>query len=531
MKTTADVQARVAQGRLRGTLSADAAVRSFKGVPYAAPPVGPLRWRAPQPPARWDGVRPATAYGPAAPQPRIPATSLYFAGDQRQSEDCLYLNVWGPADPDERRPVIVWLHIGAFLFGSGSAGPGPISDYDGEALARAGAVVVTVNYRLGRLGFLAHPWLTAESPDGTSGNYGLLDQIAALEWVRDNITAFGGDPGRVTIAGVSAGAASISALMSSPLARGLFHRAIAGSGGLFGPLADSCGINDLLQDLPAAERSGERLTRLLDVRALDELRALSPERLAAAHPPAERPFRMAFLPVPVGRGDFDTGWPIVDGVLLPASPYEVFRRSEQAAVPLLTGNAANEAAPMPGLDSTAAHIADARAEYGDLSDRFLRLYPAHTSAEAFAATTTANGDRVFTWQNWTWARLHARTATTYFYRWNHQPPIPPGTRYAEPAPGAFHASEIPYAFNRLQTRDWDWRPLDHDLARLLSGYWTAFAANGDPNGPGRPTWTPFAPHQPRALHMGATTTMDEIPHRARLDLLDEHYAHLRRNGR
>ncbi|MFD0662660.1 carboxylesterase family protein [Thermocatellispora tengchongensis] len=314
---TTRTEVRTAHGRLGGTLSGDRAVRAFKGIPYAAPPVGPLRWRPPRPAPRWDGVRPATAYGPVAPQPAIPATSLYFAGDQSQSEDCLYLNVWGPADPAERRPVIVWFHIGAFLFGSGSAGAGPVSDYDGEALARAGAVVVTVNHRLGRLGFLAHPWLTAESPDGASGNYGLLDQIAALRWVQENIEVFGGDPTRVTVAGVSAGAASISALMTSPLARGLFHRAIAGSGGLFGPVAESCGINDLIQDLPAAERSGVRLGDLLGVRSPEELRALSPQRLASVHPQAERPFRMDFLPVPVGRGDFDTAWPIIDGHAVP----------------------------------------------------------------------------------------------------------------------------------------------------------------------------------------------------------------------
>lgn len=493
---------------------------------YAAPPVGPLRWKAPRPPASWEGVRPATAYGPVAPQPPVPPSSLYFPGERPQSEDCLHLNVWSPAEPEEPRPVIVWFHIGAFLYGSGSAGAGPSSDYDGEAPARAGVVAVTVNHRLGRLGFLAHPWLTAESPEGASGNYGLLDQIAALRWVQENIAAFGGDPSRVTVAGVSAGAAAVSALMSSPLARGLFHRAIAGSGGLFGPVAESVGINDLLQDLPAAERSGTRLTGLLGVRSLDELRALGPAELAAAHLPAERPFRMAFLPVPVGRGDFDTAWPVVDGHVLPRSPYEVFSAGEQAHVPLLTGNAAGEAAAMPRLGDAAAYRADAEREYGDLAGRFLSLYPAETDEEAVTASATANGDRIFTRQNRTWARLHARTGgATWLYRWEHEPPVPDG--YAEGRPGAFHACEIPYAFGTLDARDWEWRPIDRELAATLSGYWTAFAATGDPNGGGRPSWQPYVPDRPAALSFAARITQGPLPDAARLAFLDEHYSRLR----
>ncbi|SEM26272.1 para-nitrobenzyl esterase [Nonomuraea pusilla] len=345
--------------------------------------------------------------------------------------------MWSPAEPEEPRPVIVWFHIGAFLYGSGSAGAGPSSDYDGEAPARAGVVAVTVNHRLGRLGFLAHPWLTAESPEGASGNYGLLDQIAALRWVQENIAAFGGDPSRVTVAGVSAGAAAVSALMSSPLARGLFHRAIVGSGGLFGPVAESVGINDLLQDLPAAERSGTRLTGLLGVRSLDELRALGPAEL-----------------------------------------------------------------------------------------RFLSLYPAETDEEAVTASATANGDRIFTWQNRTWARLHARTGgATWLYRWEHEPPVPDG--YAEGRPGAFHACEIPYAFGTLDARDWEWRPIVRELAATLSGYWTAFAATGDPNGGGRPSWQPYVPDRPAALSFAARITQGPLPDAARLAFLDEHYSRLR----
>ncbi|GAA2911373.1 carboxylesterase family protein [Streptosporangium fragile] len=539
------VRVTVAQGALQGALSADGVVRSFKGVPYAEPPVGALRWRAPRPARSWAGVRPATRFGPVAPQPMLPGTSLYSGGPQPQSEDCLYLNVWAPAEPAGARPVLVWFHLGAFLFGSSSDSPSGTPIYDGEALARAGAVVVTVNYRLGRLGFLAHPRLTEEAPYGASGNYGLLDQVAALEWVRDNIAAFGGDPGRVTIWGLSAGSAGVSALMTSPLARGLFHRAIGQSAGLFGPVADSVGINDMLQDLDAAHRTGEKLATALGARSAEDLRRLPPERLAAVHLPADRPFRMDMLPFPAGRGDFDSCWPIVDGHLLPRSPYETFSAGEQAPVPLITGFAGNEASSMPGLPTVEAYLADARTEYGELAERFLRLYPADTDDEAFAATATANGDRIFRWQNWTWARLHAAThpGMTWFYQWERVPPIPPGADLAERDPRAFHGSEIPYAFRNLHARPWHWTRVDRDLSDALSAYWLAFAESGDPNhgdpnrggpdrgGPDRgerPAWSPFDPERPRPLHFADRVAEAELSHRDRLDFLDDHYRRLRR---
>ena len=251
----------VSEGLLAGVASADGRVRAFKGVLYARPPVGAWRWRLPQPPLRWDGVRPAADFGPSCPQFRVRANSLYAGGHERQSEDCLSLNVWTAAAAlDERRPVMVWFHLGAFQFGGTSV---PL--YDGEQLARAGVVVVTVNHRLGRLGFLAHPELSAESADRSSGNYGIHDLIQALRWIAENIAAFGGDPDRVTIFGLSAGSMSVSMLMASPLARGLFHRAIGQSGASLGPVGASCGITDSMQDLHHAERTGLALAKSLGV--------------------------------------------------------------------------------------------------------------------------------------------------------------------------------------------------------------------------------------------------------------------------
>jgi para-nitrobenzyl esterase len=526
---------RIEQGRLRGVATADGIVHAYRGIPYAEPPVGPLRWRPPRPPASWDGVRRADSYGPAAPQPPVPARSLYHPGPEPRSEDCLYLNVWTAAGPGDRRPVLVWFHMGAYLFGSGSAGAGPRSLYDGEQLARAGAVVVTLNHRLGRLGFLAHPELTAESEHGASGNYGLMDHVAALEWVRRNIAAFGGDPDRVTIFGLSAGSYSVSHLMASPLARGLFHRAIGQSGAAFGPAGDTCGVNDLIQDLPAGERTGVRLAEALGARSLEELRALSPERLMAVPLPSDEPARMTMNlgPERFGRGAFESGYPVVDGHLLPTEVHEVFRAGRQHDVPLITGWVANEAAGVGGVATLEDHVADAREEYGDAAGRFLELYPASTDAEAFRASAASNGDRIFVAQNWAWARAHGRTgsAPTFLYHWSRVPPIPPSAGYVERDPGAFHSAEVPYVFRHVgvegHARDWDWTAADVRLSDAISSYWLAFAETGDPNRAGLPDWPAFDEAAPVAMHFGDDVAAGPVPDREKLAFWDDHYARAR----
>ncbi|MEA2284734.1 MAG: para-nitrobenzyl esterase [Solirubrobacteraceae bacterium] len=530
---------RAAEGRLRGAVTADGAVRAFKGIPYARAPTGERRWRPPEPADQWDGVREATAYGPVCPQPVLPEASLYFAGREPQSEDCLFLNVWTAAGRGDRRPVMVWLHMGAFLFGSGSArvsgadAATSMSLYDGEGLARAGAVVVTLNHRLGRLGFLAHPALSAESPHGGSGNYGLLDQIAALEWVRDNIAAFGGDPGRVTLFGLSAGSYSVSHLMTSPLARGLFHRAIGQSGAAFGPTKPSCGVNDAMQDLASAERTGLEVAAALGATSVADLRARSPEEIMSAPLPRELGrWAMDLSPVPYRRGDFDSGYPIVDGHVLPDNVFDVFGRGDQMDVPLITGSVANESSGVPGLPSLQDYVDDSRAEYGDMADAFLELYPASDDREAFAASAASNGDRIFVWQNWTWARLHSRTARSpvFAYHWSRVPPIPAGAAVCERDPRAFHSSEVPYVFRHLHVRDWDWDARDHALSEAISGYWLRFAERGDPNGGERPAWPSFSGPAPAVMHFGDAAAPGPVPRRDRLDFWDAWYERWRACG-
>jgi para-nitrobenzyl esterase len=526
---------RIAEGRVAGVATPDGVVRAFRGIPYAAPPVGGLRWRPPQPVASWDGVRRADSYGPVAPQPPIADRSLYFPGREPQSEDCLYLNVWTAGSPGDRLPVLVWLHMGAYLFGSGSAGPGPRSLYDGEELARAGVVVVTLNHRLGRLGFLAHPWLTAESEHGASGNYGLMDCVAALQWVARNAAAFGGDPERVTLFGLSAGSYTISHLMASPAAAGLFHRAIGQSGAAFGPAGETCGSNDLIQDLQAAEVTGVQLSEALGATTLEELRGLSPERLLAARiPPREPPrWTMDLSPEPIARGAFETGYPVVDGHLLPREVHATFAAGAQHDVPLITGSVANEASGVPGLPTLRDFLADARAEYGDMAERFLELYPAGNDAEAHRASAAATGDRIFTAQNWTWARLHSRAARSpvFYYHWSRVPPIPSSELLVEREPGAFHSAEVPYVFRHVGRagygRDWDWQPVDERLSDAISSYWLAFARTGDPNTVGLPPWPAFDEVAPSAMRFGDEVGAGPVPRADRLAFWDAFYGRSR----
>lgn len=475
-----------------GTISGeqDGGMRKYLGIPYAAPPVGERRWQPPQPVEPWSGVRACTAYGPSCPQEGIPLGPF---GVGRTSEDCLYLNVWTPAaTPDDRLPVMVWIHGGSFVSGSGSL---PL--YAGDRLAAAGdVVVVTINYRLGPFGFLAHPALSAESAEGSSGNYGLLDQVAALDWVQDNAEAFGGDPGRVTVFGESAGAISILDLMASPLAEGSFQRAIVQSGILWeNGLGSMTGTT-----LAEAERAGVAFGRRLgvppdsnDAATLEALRAVpAPDLLAEA-----------------GRGvDFLTEGlafkPVVDGYVLPRSATSVFEAGEQMDVPLLIGSNADEGelflAQMRPL-TPAQYRAYVRATFGEYADDVLALYPASTSNEVRRAMSRMLTEMGFASS----ARFAAAAvaeggqARAFLYQFTRVPPLA-GEQFGLPK-GAFHGLEIPYVFGQAELFGVN-DPVDLRLSEAMMGMWTRFAATGDPNEAGDALWPPYSPDDDRHLELG-----------------------------
>lgn len=453
-------------------------LRVFKGIPYALPPVGPARWRPPSPVPRWQGTRDATAFGPRCPQPDYAAGSIYCTGPMPTSEDCLSLNVWAPAGAQDA-PVYVWIHGGALWRGSSRD---PL--YDGARLAGSGVVVVSFNYRLGVLGYLAHPELSAESPDGISGNYGLLDQIAALEWVRDNIAAFGGDPANVTVGGESAGALSVMYLMASPRARGLFGRAIAQSAYMI----SSPALREAQQGEKPAEAAGLDMAARLGASGIAALRAMDAQELAIAAP------RAGFQPSGV-----------VDGVLLPRQLVEIFDRGEQARVPILAGFNSGEIRSlrflMPEMpESPAAYESAIRDRLGDLSDDFLRLYPAGSMAESTTGESimgesimAALRDALY---GWTAQRLvTGQTALgmpAYQYIFDHGYP-------AAEAAGmhAFHAAELPYIFGTAQTTPALWPKVpetaeEERFTAAMMGYWASFMKSGVPQAPGQPAWRPYS---------------------------------------
>lgn len=516
--------AKVEQGGLQGLQSEDGAVRKFLGVPYASPPVGELRWRPPTAPQAWSGLRSAVRPGPIAPQSQPVPSSLYYGGPALESEDCLYLNViTGPAG-DRQRPVMVWLHFGAFQFGSGT---NPI--YLGERLARAGATVVTINYRLNRLGFLAHPALSEESAEGSSGNYGLLDQLAALEWVQRNVEAFGGDPGCVTLFGLSAGGHSVHLLRSSPLAKGLFHRAIAQSGVGFAPTIDGPGDPAGMQSLRAAEEAGLELGELLGAATAKELRALPAKQLAGAvlARSAGR-WRLPFLPpeVTFGLQVFDSGYPIIDGHVLPRSPLETFEAGKQVDVPTITGSAANESSGIPFVSTLTDYLAELEAAFGQDAEQAMRLYPADSDATVAKASGDLFGERMFTWAGWKGARLQTATgsAPVFYYSFRHAPPLPPHNQIVErDNAGAFHGAEVFYLFGSFAERDWLWRDEDRLLAERISAYWVNFARTGDPNGGELPLWPRFDASEQTMVFDPDPHAVAEVPGRERLVLFDRLY--------
>lgn len=472
---------------------------SYKGVPFAAAPVGNLRWRPPAPHAPWTGTRNATVFSPACMQQGV---SMPGETPPAISEDCLYLNIWKPTSRVRAHlPVIVWIHGGGYRNGSAAM---PL--YWGDRLAREGVIVVTIAYRLGPLGFLALPELTRESPQHSSGNYGLMDQIAALQWVQRNIAAFGGDPNRVTIAGQSSGAISVSVLMASPRTKGLFQRAIGESGGLFEPL--QLAPSYLLAN---AERDGEKYVSSLHVSSLQELRLLPAAGLLG--------------------GDNAGGitHPVIEPYVLPLSPSEAFAAATQVDVPLLVGSNAEEARALTDITrvKAATFAADVENSFGQLPSAIIAAYPHDTDREARQARLDLERDLRFGWDMWAWARLQAATGHehVYYYLFTQQPPFPVGSVYE--GWGASHFAELWYVFDHLDQAPWSWTRSDRRLAAAMSRYWVNFARSGNPNGPAVPVWPAYSNTDNKVQYLGEPIATGGVANIDRLKILDAVYTTVR----
>lgn len=510
----------IESGRLIGETLADSDIRRFLGIPYAEAPVGDLRWKPPVPVRAWSGARDALEFGPSSWQAPPPAESLYSGGETEFSEDCLNLNVWTGPESSTNRPVMVWLHYGAYQFGSAS---NPM--YDGASLAAAGVTVVSVNSRLGRLGFLAHPELSAESPVGASGNYGLMDQIEALTWVQRNIAAFGGDPGNVTLFGVSAGGNSVHNLRSSPFAKGLFHRAIAHSGPGVSKMISGFGHPAYAQDLASGEQAGAELADMLGASSIDDLRAMPVEQLMTPQlPRTEGDWAFDLIPgAAISLHVFDAAYPVIDGYVLRTSALDAYADGSVHDVPLLVGNVGNEASGLPYVPTLAAYREWVSAEFGDRCDELLRLYPASTDDEAKQSSRELLGDQVFVSSSWTAARLHAANceSTVRHFRFLRVPPIPNDSDIVERScAGAFHAADVYFVFNTLDARDWPWTGQDRELAARMQRSWVSFATSGDATDGGRFEWPQFDTNQPVSRVWDLDDRIDDVSNRERMAFWD-----------
>jgi len=482
---------KTANGVLEGAVNAETGVRIFKGVPFAEPPVGELRWKPPMPPKDWTGVRKADKFGPSAMQLPVFGDIVTSSRASGMSEDCLYLNVWTPAASDkERLPVLVYFYGGGFAAGDGSE-----PRYDGESMARKGIVTITVNYRLGVFGFLAHPELTVESPNHASGNYGLLDQSAALQWVSKNIAAFGGDPHRVTIAGESAGSFSVSAQMASPLSKKRIAGAIGESGALFGPTLHAGSLAD-------AEKNGAAFAREIKAGSLAALRAIPAQQLLEDTRP--NPFRFGV---------------IVDGYFLPKPAADIYAAGEQAHVPLLAGwngEEMNAGAVLFGAAPTRENLTKSlQTLYKDRAADAIKVYAAAEDANVQAVATDLASDRFIGYGTWKWLDLHGQTGSKPTYRYLYVHPRPGET-------GAHHAGEIDYAMGNLAlSKGYAWTDADRKVSATMQDYFANFIKNGDPNGPGVPAW-PAANQGPivRLMRLDVESRAEEEPHRDRYLFLD-----------
>lgn len=460
LSTFAQTTVKTENGKIEGY--ENQGLRIFKGIPFAAPPVGELRWKAPQPAQNWSGVKKCTAFSASPiqnkPQPFSCWTEEFIAKPEPLSEDCLYLNVWTSAKSQTAKlPVLVWIYGGGLNSGSANC-----DIYDGEEMAKKGVIFVSINYRVGVMGFMAHPELSKESGYNSSGNYGFLDQIAALKWVQKNIAAFGGDPKNVTIAGQSAGAFSVNAMIASPLAKGLFHKAIPQSGGLLS--------SRLNQNLADAEKQGLKFMEKANCTSLAELRKKSADDIQKASNLQ-------------GFGRFGT---TMDGYVLPTNILEHFKKGLHNQVPIMTGWVTGDGSLMGEPKTTLEEYKkEIQTKYGDKSDDFLSIFPATSNEEAKAAKLKQG------LLGFAGMPSHLLASFThkpsYLYQFSHVPP----DKANFPNYGAFHTSEVPYALHTLHTWQRPWQQFDKDLENTMASYWVNFAKTGNPNGAGLPEWKSY----------------------------------------
>lgn len=489
---------RTEAGLAQGT--ADSGVTIYKGIPFAAPPVGDLRWRAPQPPAPWKGVKETTKFAPGCMQTPIVMPELGIEAVP-VSEDCLYVNVWTPAkSPKDRLPVMVWIYGGGFTGGATS-----MAQYDGINLAKKGVVYVSIAYRLGLFGFLAHPELSAEQ-GGHSGDYGLLDQVAGLRWVKRNIAAFGGNPDRVTIFGESAGGISVSMLAASPLAKGLFQGAISESGSNFAPPQRDGEGGESLATLADAEKAGAALFKRIDIKSIAEARKLPPEVLMKAAGP--------------GRA---VAWPDFDGYVLPGDQYLLYKAGRYNDTPVLIGWNQDEGALFARTATQSGYLQSIHSGYGEYADKILAVYPGNSDADALRSTRDMARDTLFGWGTWTWARLQSQTGKgkVFVYYFSHRPPYPDTPQFKDW--GAAHGAEMSYVFG-VFARTMSPGDADHAMADQVSSYWVNFAKTGDPNGAGLPAWPAFSDASQQVMDLNDPSHAIPVPNLDKLKALDGYYA-------
>jgi len=485
---TAKVEGGLIQGTSEGGLSV------YKGIPFAAPPTGELRWKSPQPVKPWQGTRSATGFAPQCMQGgNAPPNGM--------SEDCLYLNVWTPAKSHkERVPVLVWIYGGGF-----SGGATSVPDYSGEKLAGRGVVLVSIAYRVGMFGFFAHPELSAESAHRVSGNYGLLDMIEGLRWVQRNIAAFGGDPRKVTVFGESAGGIAVSMLCSSPLAKGLFHGAISQSGGSFGPFSKSPSPGENMRVLADSEASGAEFAGRVGAQSIDKLRALSSTQIMEAL-----------------RNQRGMSWPIVDGWVIPDDQHRLYEAKRFNDTPILVGYNSDEGASFTQARTAADYIAGVQRRYGPFAERLIQAYPVSGDTVPKSARDLAR-DSAFGWHTWTWARLQSRLGKgkVYSYYFDQHPAVSPVP--AQPDRGSPHGAEVVYVFEHLKPERKYRAEGDERISEAMATYWTNFAKHGNPNGPGVPEWPAFAERNPAVMHFAGAPRVGAVPSENALRVLDEYF--------